>query len=74
MIEFAVETRHENVQIGLQRVQVAICLRVDFADHACIEVVRIHGLRANREDSVEDGNVHVSGLLGDAVKRKEGMS
>lgn len=38
MIEFAVETGHENVEIGFQCAQMIERLRVDFVDHARVEV------------------------------------
>lgn len=71
MIEFAVEARHENVEVRLERAQVVDGLLVDFVDHAGVEVGGIDGLRADRQDAVEDGDVHVGGLLGDAVKRQK---
>lgn len=46
------------------------CLIVDFVDHARVEIGGIDGLWADRQDSVGDGNVHVGGLLGDAVKQE----
>lgn len=70
MLEFSVESRHENVQIGFQRMQMVDCLLVDFVHHADVEIVRINLLRSDREDSVGDGNVHIGGLFQDAVEVK----
>lgn len=70
MLGFSVESRHENVQIGFKCVQMVDCLLVDFVHHADVEIVRVNLLRSDREDSVGDGNVHIGGLLKDAVEVK----
>lgn len=70
MLEFAVESSHENVQIGLECAQVVESLLVDAVDHARVEVARIDVLWSDGEDSVGNGNVDVCGLFGDAVDTK----
>lgn len=64
------EARHEDVQIRLERAQVSEGARVDFADHAGVEVVGIDVLGADGQDAVGDGDVHVGCLLDDAVGGK----
>lgn len=63
-----VESRHEDVQIGLQRPQVVERVLVDFPDHGRIEVVGVDVLWPDRKDSIGHGDVHVRSLLDDAVK------
>lgn len=68
VIESAVESRHEDVEIGLQRMQVLVSLTIDSADETRVEVVRVHGLRSNRENSIGDRDVDVGEGFGDAVE------
>lgn len=67
MMKFAVEARHENVEVGFQCAQVIEGLLVDFVDDTGIQIGGIHALRANWEDAIDDGDVDVCGVFDDAV-------
>lgn len=70
MIEFSVESSHENVQIGFQCSQMVECVMIDFVDHACVQIVGIDVLGPDGQNPIEDWDIDIGSFLNDAVRKK----
>lgn len=63
---------HENVQVGLQSMQVVKGSLVNLWKNRAIEDRGINCLRTNRHNSIDSWDVHVRSFLADAENRKLG--
>lgn len=69
-MESFAESRHEDVQVGVQCAQVVEGVQVDLLQQIRVEAVRVHVFWTNRENSVGDWDVDVGGVFDKATRKK----